>query len=515
MILLLVVAGLGGLFVHIHHRNIDLVSLGLAERPIEAEGAGSDESMPRAGSAAMADGNSVGRRPGPSAPGSGNEATSNQPAQQSGDSAAHGKTPGIVSGGTGAEAHDAAPQDTGTSQANREPQSGFGTRPFTSNDAATGAAKLPGPHDSSGGADGASSPDPRRRRAFEESVADARFHFGDRNLAEARRAIAQAKINAQTEAERGQIARLETMAEVLTQFWDGMRNGVARLDAMGELEVEDTRVAIVEASRDHLIIKGAGRIYRWQTEDLPAKMVMAIAHDYFAEDAVSKLLIGAFLAVDPDGDRAWAKRLWREAAHGETGIDVNWLMPEIDAAPPPRASSAGGVSAGPAATPDAEHLKAAEQRFRQQYQAELDAATDAEEKAGLARELLAQAASESGDARFVMLREARKLAAAAGDVALAGRAVDAMSRNYSVDPVALKAEALKIAHDSAQGTSGHRDVAQAALGLVEAAAKDGRLDAARQLADVALEAARESRSPALMKQAAAAGRQIEALRSRR
>ena len=363
--------------------------------------------------------------------------------------------------------------------------------------------------------------DPQRRRAFAEAVVETRAALADRELAAARQSLARVQSNAQNGEDRQQAARLELLVQVVEQFWEGMTEAMAKLDALDELEIGNSRIAVVEADRKHIIVKAAGRIREFETDDMPAKLVVAIARHYFAEDAVSKLLLGGFLAVDPDGDRAWARQLWQEAAAGQTGIDVRLLMPELDAAPPPRA--AGGNSAGPepssmaatmtAAPPEGQQLADAMAEVQRKYQAQFEAARGPAEKAALARRLLAEAAAaESLEVRFAMLQSARDLASQSGEAALVCAAVDALGKSFSVDAVAMKAAALKTAAGNARGMSSNRDLAIAALELAGQLAEKKQWDEAGQLAELALAAARESKSPNLMKQAAAAGQQIESLR---
>jgi hypothetical protein len=42
-------------------------------------------------------------------------------------------------------------------------------------------------------------------------------------------------------------------------------------------------------------------------------------------------MYGAFLAVDPDGDRTRARSLWSEAA--KMGVNIDQLLPSLDSLP--------------------------------------------------------------------------------------------------------------------------------------------------------------------------------------
>jgi hypothetical protein len=222
------------------------------------------------------------------------------------------------------------------------------------------------------------------------------------------------------------------------------------------------------------------------------------------------VLIGAYLAVDPDGDPGRARRLWEEAA--QQGANVEDLIPELE-------HWAGRSDLGPEGhgrTPppsDPSQLQQAERALEARFKAEYDGAASIPGKTRLASLLLDGAGAEGDDsvARFVMLREARDLAAQAGDSELACQAVDRIARFYEVDLLGMKTVALAEAAQNARGLDGRRALVQSSLQLIEQATEARRLEEAKQLAEMALSAARESRSKTLIQQALAAGRHVEAL----
>jgi len=348
--------------------------------------------------------------------------------------------------------------------------------------------------------------DAKKTAAFVRAVIEARTAMSERDLASARKHLKTAAANAQSPEDAGQIDRLDTMVENLTQFWNGIRVSAAKLQPTEEIVINNEPIVVVESGRDYLTVRAAGRIRRYQVETMPTPLVRAIVDQSFGKDAGSKAIIGTFLAVDPDGNRALAKKYWQEAA--KAGIDSEKLLHELD----------GTASAGPAAGPkldpptDKARLDAAGQAVRDKFKSQYDAATSLVKKAELARELLARApGTENGDARFVMFREAKDLAVAAGQPALACDVVDQLARHYTVDPLGLKAAVLEEGGKNARGLSSQRDIAQRTLALVEQAVGEGRLDEAGRLAAVALDAARKSNNAMLMRQATVAGQQIQTL----
>jgi len=168
--------------------------------------------------------------------------------------------------------------------------------------------------------------------AFDRAVGDARAAMSRRDLAAAEADLQTAERNAQTAADNAQLARLKTMLHNLREFWSGIRAGVAGLEPADELPVKNTRIAVVEASRRHMVYRYAGRNYEFLVEDLPAPIVLAVADDWFDKRQPStQVLLGTFLAVDPKGDPRQARKLWQQATR--QGIDCESLMPELAHSP--------------------------------------------------------------------------------------------------------------------------------------------------------------------------------------
>ena len=167
---------------------------------------------------------------------------------------------------------------------------------------------------------------------FAKSVADVRLAMVDRDLDAACKYLEIARDQAETEADRGQIDRLTTILDNLTQFWGGIQTSMSKLEAAEELVIRDTRIVVVDSGEDFLNVKVTGRVHRFRLKTLPTSLIMALVHQYFGTDTGTKAIIGTFLAVDPGGDRSLAREYWLEAA--QDGIDTEKLLPEIDAMPP-------------------------------------------------------------------------------------------------------------------------------------------------------------------------------------
>ena len=350
--------------------------------------------------------------------------------------------------------------------------------------------------------------DAQKSAAFAEAVAAVRSAMSARDLATARKHLNAAVANTQTPEDNGQVDRLATMIDNLTEFWKGICVTFSRLQPTEEIMMKNEPIVVVESGRDYLTVRSAGRVQRYEVRNIPTTLVLVLVKQSFGKDAGSKAIVGTFLAVDPGGDRALAKQYWQEAA--KAGIDTAKLLHELDGT-----AAAGPAGGGPRLEPptDKAKLQAAEQAVRQEFKKNYDDATSLVKKAELARELLLRApGTANADARFVMFREARDMAVAAGQPLLACEVVDQLARCFAVEPLQLKAAALEEISKSARGTNSQREIVQAALTLVQQAYDESRLDEAGRLASLAVEAARKSKNVTLMRQTSAANQQIQAER---
>src|SRR4029453_859769 len=127
----------------------------------------------------------------------------------------------------------------------------------------------------------------------------------------------------------------------------------------------------------------------------------------------------------------------------------------------------------PDATVQKEKVKVVRDLFKDEYAKKSPA-----DQSALAKQLISrgiETASDSG-AQYVMLREARDLAAAAGDVETAMRATDQLAKLFAISPVAFKLAAL--AKVPPKDPDAARAAARAYLGLVSDAIRADDYDSA-------------------------------------
>jgi hypothetical protein len=183
------------------------------------------------------------------------------------------------------------------------------------------------------------------------------------------------------------------------------------------------------------------------------------------------------VAFSPDGRYA--------LSGGQDNVMHLWRLPAEVAS--------GAATRKPAPRPAAPDTKAqaeAEKKVKEGYVAEY-AGKAAEERQALATKLLERALKTGGDdaLRYVLLREARDLAARAGDLPLSLRAVEETSFLYAADETEGKRAALQTALKSATAAPAATAVAAAALTASDDAVAADNYDGALALVAVARAAA--------------------------
>jgi hypothetical protein len=172
---------------------------------------------------------------------------------------------------------------------------------------------------------------PQRRTAFTKAVNGMRQAMINRDMAAARKFFKTAKTNVQSQSDQEQYDRLEIMLDNLEQFWEGIRTSVAKMQPPEELVIsEDARVAVIEASRQQLVVMYGGR-RAFRIEQIPRPLLEVIFTQNFQQTPGSMVIVGTFLTVENQpGDHEQAKKLWADAA--KKGLDLGkQLLPELDA----------------------------------------------------------------------------------------------------------------------------------------------------------------------------------------
>jgi hypothetical protein len=161
------------------------------------------------------------------------------------------------------------------------------------------------------------------------------------------------------------------------------------------------------------------------------------------------------------------------------------------------------------APPEAADQKQALDQIREIFSAEYEKAKTPVEKLTLAETFLKNAAEESDKAaRYVLLEQARDLAAEAGNWYMAVRAVDELSSVYEVDDIAMKAAALKSFSTFAKLPLAKRTLAELAIDVTNEAVDRDQYDVASEVQAMAVSAARSSGDRELLKAVLARGTRV-------
>jgi hypothetical protein len=113
------------------------------------------------------------------------------------------------------------------------------------------------------------------------------------------------------------------ISQGVDEFWKAVHEGVAALRSGEELEFGENRIVVVEVSPERLVIRMLGQNHRFQIKDMRMGLARLMAERWFDLSAPSsKVFIGCFLFVEPNGDKAEVRGLWQEASAGGVGVEA-------------------------------------------------------------------------------------------------------------------------------------------------------------------------------------------------
>ena len=160
------------------------------------------------------------------------------------------------------------------------------------------------------------------------------------------------------------------------------------------------------------------------------------------------------------------------------------------------------------AVPDEATLKRALATIRESFKVGYLAS----EKAALAQTLLEKADESKSDAtaRFALLQVAKKLAADAGQGELAFEIIDVMASEYQIPAAAMKAEIVEQAAKKIRPLQQRKEIAAAALAVMDEAIAEDDFDAARRMGKQAGPMVRASKDRELTLEIVAKNKEVEA-----
>lgn len=170
---------------------------------------------------------------------------------------------------------------------------------------------------------------PEDKAAIETALNAARQALANREPGEAEIQLAQATLEATSRESLAKVDRLQLLAMRVGEFWNAVRETLPSLQAGESFDVDGEEVNVVEASAEKIVIRVAGRNREYQLAKMPAKLAATLAARWLEEgNPVSSAVLGAFQAVDPQGDRQQARLLFQQARAG--GMNVDPLLEELD-----------------------------------------------------------------------------------------------------------------------------------------------------------------------------------------
>jgi len=322
-----------------------------------------------------------------------------------------------------------------------------------------------------------------------------------RDLIKARETLNALAAQVRRPPERECVTALDALLMHLEEFWRGVAQATASLRSTEEIPIGETIVIVVEADRERIVVRAAGRNRTYAVREMPAALVRAVVEQRFQKGPDTQILLGAFLAVDPKGDPAEARRLWQAAQ--SSGADVDVLMQALDYAPN------GGTVQTASRLPipgDGGELAKARQWLETQFSTIYQGTPSIPAKADAARKMLEgfhDSALKDEAVRYLLLREAVRLAVEVGEARLALQAVETLGARYAVD---ISYERRTVAESLSQSPAPaalHQRIASELLEAVQAALTSGDRAAAQAMASAAVISARKARNAALLRQALA------------
>jgi hypothetical protein len=156
-------------------------------------------------------------------------------------------------------------------------------------------------------------------------------------------------------------------------------------------------------------------------------------------------------------------------------------------------------------------IKHLHERYKDEY---AKAQTDPTARADLAARLLeaSRQPKSTANERFVLLREARDLAARAFDLVNAFQAAEEMARRFAVSPAEMKAAALTAAAPAATTAEANQSLAEHALGVMQEAVDADAFETAVRLGKLAADAAGKSKNQQLVENISGRNREVHAMR---
>ncbi|MBI2826860.1 MAG: hypothetical protein HYX69_19470 [Planctomycetia bacterium] len=161
--------------------------------------------------------------------------------------------------------------------------------------------------------------DPKRGEAVRKSIAAARKALAERALDRADEQLDLALLDASSRELVAEVNAAKRVRQVIGEFWHAVDECKRGLKGTEELSIDGQTVVVVGVRGDVITVREQGKNQKYKNEDMTADLAVALADRWLADDdANSKVFIGAFLAIDNQGDAARGRQMLAEAAAAGT-----------------------------------------------------------------------------------------------------------------------------------------------------------------------------------------------------
>lgn len=333
---------------------------------------------------------------------------------------------------------------------------------------------------------------------FQSLLNEARRRMGMRDLAGATRELEEARKLADTPERTARWDQVCSMRDLVQAFWAALGDELERRknEPMSiKFNGGAAEFVVVECDRNRLVIRKEGETLTYDVPAMPHNLVVLMARNLLKQEPDVAAMTGAFIAMEPEGDREEARRLLAKAA--ETRDDLSRVLPELDV-PRPRAPSESRIPV-PA---DETEIARAQLKVKREFKDAYDSAGSGPKQLALAKTLREAAVAEQSDRmrQFVLFDDAVRFAVAAGALEDAFSTVDAMGRVFAIDSVEKKTAVLGAVARGTVGVRRHRELVPLALELAREAAMGGRANQLERILESAKDSARKTGSAGTMKE---------------
>lgn len=161
--------------------------------------------------------------------------------------------------------------------------------------------------------------------------------------------------------------------------------------------------------------------------------------------------------------------------------------------------------------PDEAAQKEAMAVIKEVYKADYDKAKTAEQKVILAKKLLKDAIATKDDpvGGYVLLRVAKDIASAQGDLDTAFLAIGTAAGRYDVDTLKLKVTAVTEAFKATRQPKDHEQLIQKILPVLDKSIVEDRYDLSNELVAIAVPSSRAARNGEILKRIAVRSKEVE------